>query len=86
MSKQSIDDQAMKDYELGKKIYETKIKPFVDPKQKGKLLVLDIKTEDYVIGQDLGYTTEELLARHPDAILHTVRIGHPAVYKIPRMR
>ena len=86
MSEQSIDDQFMKDYELGKKIYEAKIKPLVDPQEKGKFLVLDITTEEYVVGRDLGYTTRELLDRHPDAVLHTVRIGHPSVYKIPRMR
>ena len=86
MPKRRIDDQMMKDYERGKKLYETKIKPLVDPQEKGKLLVLDIKTEDYVIGRDLGYITKELLDLHPDAILHTVRIGHPTVYKIPRLR
>ena len=86
MPKQPINDQMMKDYERGQKLYETKIKPLVDPQEKGKLLVLDITTEDYVIGRDLGYITRELLDLHPDAITHTVRIGYPGVYKIPRLR
>lgn len=86
MSKQPIDDQMMKDHERGKELYETKIKPLVDPQEKGKLLVLDITTQDYVIGRDLGYITQELRQRRPDAIIHTVRIGYPTVYKIPRMR
>ena len=82
MSKRPIDDQMMKDYERGKELYETKIKPLVDPQEKGKLLVLDIKTEDYVIGRDLGYITQELRQRRPDAIIHTVRIGYPTVYHL----
>ena len=82
MTKHPIDDQMMKDYERGKKLYETKIKPLVDPQEKGKLLVLDIKTEDYVIGRDLGYITQELRQLRPDAIIHTVRIGYPAVYHL----
>jgi len=82
ISKQSIDEQAMKDYAKGKEIYETKIKPLVDPQEKGKFLVLDIKTEDYVIGSDLGYATQDLLDRYPDAVIHTVRIGHPAVFRL----
>ena len=86
MSKPTIDDQTMKDYKRGKRLYETKIKHLVEPQEKGKFLVLDITTEEYVVGRDLGYTTRELLDRHPDAVLHTVRIGHPSVYKIPRMR
>ena len=86
MSKPTIDDQTMKDYKRGKVLYETKIKHLVDPQENGKFLVLDITTEEYVVGRDLGYTTRELLDRHPDAVLHTVRIGHPSVYKIPRMQ
>ena len=82
MSKQPIDDQAKKDYAKGKEIYETKIKPLVDPQEKGKFLVLDINTEDYAIGSDLGYTTKELRDRRPDAVIHTVRIGYPAVYRL----
>ena len=82
MSKRPTDDQMMKDYVRGKELYETKIKPLVDPQEKGKLLVLDITTEDYVIGRDLGYITQELRQRRPDAIIHTVRIGYPAVYHL----
>ena len=36
----------MKDYELGKRLYETKIQPLVGLQEKGKLLVLDITTGD----------------------------------------
>lgn len=86
MSSPTIDDEARKNYATGKEIYETKIKHLVDPKEKGKFLVLDITTEDYVIGGDFGYTTHKLRERHPDAIIHTVRIGHPAVYRLQSPR
>lgn len=74
--------EARKQYETGKELYETKIKHLVDPQEKGKYLVLDITTEDYVVGSDLGYTTRDLLDLHPDAVIHTVRIGYPAVYRL----
>lgn len=86
MTNPRISEEAQRNYEKGKEIYETKIKHLVDPQEKGKFLVLDITTEEYVIGPDLGYATQELRERCPDAILHTVRIGYSAVYKIPRMR
>ncbi len=82
MSSPTMDDEARKNYAKGKEIYETKIKPLVDPREKGKFLVLDIKTGDYVIGSDLGYATQDLLDRYPDAVIHTVRIGHPAVFRL----
>ena len=82
MSKPTIDDQSMNDYKRGKRLYEMKIKHLVDPQEKGKFLVLDITTEEYVIGPDLGYATQELRERCPDAVIHTVRIGYPAVYRL----
>lgn len=74
------------DYEkrkaLGKRIYETKIKRLVEPQEKGKFAVIDLTTEDYAIGRDLGYTTQELLDRRPEAVLHSVKIGHEAVVRL----
>ena len=67
---------------LGKEIYETRIRHLVEPHEHGKYVVLDIATGDYVMGPDLGYTTQELRTRRPDAILYTVRIGHPAVFRL----
>jgi len=82
MTNPAISEEAYRNYEKGKEIYEMKIKPLVDPQEKGKFLVLDITTEDYAIGRDLGYTTQELRERRPDAVIHTVRIGYPAVYRL----
>ena len=72
--------------ELGWKIYNEKIKDLVEPQETGKLLVIDVTTEDYVVGRSLGCVTQELLDRRPDAIVYTIRIGHPAVYRLPGMR
>ena len=74
------------DYEkrkaLGKRIYETNIKHLVEPQEKGKFVVIDLTTEDYTIGRDLGYTTQELRNRRPDAMTHTIRVGHKAVFHL----
>ena len=67
------------DYEkrkaLGQRIYETKTKRLVEPQEKGKFVVIDLTTEDYAIGRDWGYTTQELLDRRPEAVLHSVKIA-----------
>ena len=67
---------------LGQEIYETRIRHLVEPGGQGKYVVLDIATGDYAIGTDVGYTTQELRTRRPDAILYTVRIGYPSVYHL----
>ena len=72
--------------ELGWKIYNTKIKHLVEPQEKGKFLVIDVTTGDYIIGPDLGYATQELLDNRPDAAIYTIRVGYPTVFRIPRVR
>ncbi len=72
--------------ELGWEIYNTKIKHLVEPQEKGKFLVIDVTTGDYAVNRDLILAEDELEARQPDGIVYTIRIGYPAVFKIPRMR
>ena len=76
-------DRAEKQIAMGKEIYETRIRHLVEPQENGKYLVLDITTGDYAIHAfSLGLATEQLLAKQPDAVLHSVRIGHKAVARI----
>ena len=72
--------------ELGWKIYNEKIKHLVEPQEKGKFLVIDVMTGDYAVNSDLILAEDELEVRRPNGIVYTIRIGYPAVFKIPRMR
>ena len=66
----------------GKEMYEARIRSLVEPQEMGKFLALDVTTGDYEIHPNsLGIASEQLLARHPEAIIHSVRIGHPTVYQ-----
>ena len=65
----------------GKELYQTKIRHLVEPQEKGKFLALDVATGDYAFAQSLGVATQELLERKPEAIIHSVRIGYPTVYR-----
>ena len=80
MTAKMMDDAERK--AAGKAIYETRIRPLVEPQEKGKYLVLDIATGDYAIHPyRLGQATADLLARRPDAVVYSVRIGYPTVYR-----
>ncbi len=72
--------------ELGWNIYNAKIKHLVEPQEKGKFLVIDVMTGDYAINRDLIAAEDELEERQPDGVIYTIRIGYPAVFKIPRIR
>ena len=84
MTTQDIDFEKRR--ELGWKIYNTKIKHLVEPQEKGKFLVIDVMTGDYAVNSDLILAEDELEVRRPNGIVYTIRIGYPAVFKIPRMR
>ena len=72
--------------ELGWKIYNEKIKSLVEPQEKGKFLVIDVLTGDYAVNSDLILAEDELESRRPAGAVYTMRIGYPAVFKIPRVR
>lgn len=48
----------------------------------GKVIVIDLTTEDYEIDQDLILAHQRLRDRHPEAIAWTERIGYDAVYAV----
>ena len=60
-----IIERMMKDKQRAQEIYDVKIKPVVEPQHKGKLLVLDITTEDYIVGRDVDSMEKELRCRPP---------------------
>ena len=66
----------------GEEIYQQQIRDKVDPKHKGKFLVLDVETGDYEIDAEDLVATDRLLAKHPNAIIYGVRVGFPAAYGI----
>ena len=72
--------------ELGWEIYNTKIKQLVEPQEKGKFLVVDVTTGDYAVNRDLIAAEDELAARRPDGVIYTIRIGHPAPFRLPSMK
>ena len=68
--------------EIGKAIYDDKIKDTLGPEHKGKVVVIDIKSGDYEIGDDDMEATERLLERRTDADTWAKRVGCPALYEI----
>ena len=67
-------------------IYETELLPKLLPTAKGKILVQDLQSGDYALGDDLLETDARLRARHPDTYCYAFRIGYPAVGRMGRRR
>lgn len=66
----------------GEAIYQNQIRSQVEAGNKGKFVVIDIKTGDYEIDTEDVQASLRLLARRPDAVIYGLRIGHRAAYKL----
>lgn len=66
----------------GNDIYQHQIRHLVTPEQKGKFLVLDIESGDYVIDADDLCAEETLRARRPTGIFFELRIGYQSTYTL----
>jgi predicted site-specific integrase-resolvase len=65
---------------LGQAIYRDQIKELVKHTEKGKLVIIDVKSGDYEIDEDDITAVLRLRERKPDAITYAVRVGYRAVY------
>ena len=64
----------------GRALYEQKIRALVDtPENRGKVIVIDIDTADYVIDHEHLAAVDRARAKKPDAILYATRIGFGAM-------
>lgn len=51
--------------QLGLAIYETKLKPLLEPQEDGKFVAIHVDTEDYAVASSSGRAMRALLQRHP---------------------
>ena len=67
----------------GQEIYEQKLRRLVEsPENIGKLISIDVDSEDFAISDDLLKSGAMVRERHPEARLYGARIGYNAVYGI----
>jgi hypothetical protein len=66
----------------GDAIYEEKVAPALRPKDKGKLVAIDIDSGDYEIAADELKACDRLRERRPEAQIWLKRVGFPYVHRI----
>ena len=66
----------------GKDIYDRTLRHKIEATNKGKFLVIDVKSGDYEIAEEDIDASDRLLARRPDAVVFGLRIGYSAAYSL----
>jgi hypothetical protein len=52
----------------GTELYEQQLRPYVEtPENIGKIISIDVETDDYAIADDLIVAGDRVRTRHPDA-------------------
>ena len=65
----------------GREIYERPLRPALETAEnRGKIIIIDVKSGDYEIAEEGLTAGRRLQARHPDAAMLCLRIGYNAVY------
>jgi len=82
MLKQQSHYSAEETARRGDEVYEQRVRPLVEQSNQGKVVAVDIKTGDYALADDALAACDQLLARHPNAEIWCVRVGHRALHRI----
>ncbi len=70
--------------EIGRAVYNQKIKDDLGPEFKGKIVAIDIYSGDYEISNNDLEAVTRLMERRPDAYMWMERVGYPTVHFINR--
>ncbi len=65
----------------GDQMYETQVRPQVEPDNYGKIVAIDIDTGAFEVADQILTATDRLFKRLPNAQPWIVRIGHRAVHR-----
>jgi hypothetical protein len=68
----------------GQALYEERLRAKVDPRDRGKFLVLDIETGEHELDVDELAALRRAKRKNADAVLYILRIGYPVAYRIGR--
>ena len=65
----------------GQAIYGKRVRPQVEAGNTGRVVAIDVETEEFEVADDPIAASDRLFARCPDAQPWLVRIGHRALHR-----
>jgi hypothetical protein len=66
----------------GTEIYERQVRPKVEAGNRGRIVAIDIDSDDFELADDTLTASTKLLERRQDAQIWCVRIGYKAVRQL----
>ena len=66
--------------EVGRQIYEERLRPRLEPRYVGKIVAIDAESGNYFLGNTLHEAIQAGRKKYPDKVFYCVKVGFPAVY------
>ena len=66
----------------GRQMYDARLRAQLETTHPGEFLILNVHTGEYEVDRDDVAASRRARLRFPDALLLTIRIGHPAAFRI----
>lgn len=66
--------------EVAQQLYDEKLRPQLEPRYDGKIVVIDAESGDYFMGETLHEANEKARKKYPDNVFYAIKVGYPAVY------
>ena len=66
----------------GEKLYKSLIKKKFESKNKGKIIVFELKNKEYFLGKTPIEALKKARVKYPNKIFYTKRIGYDSVYEV----
>lgn len=73
----SVDPNAIA--ERGRALYAEKLRAFLEPKETGRYVVLNVETGEFELGDDAITPSERMKQRYPGTLFYALRVGYPAM-------
>jgi hypothetical protein len=61
--------------ERGRRIYEERLKPELEPDHKGEIVAIEVESGDYFLGAREIEAYEKAVAKHPGKLFAFLRVG-----------
>ena len=66
----------------GDEIYARVVKPQVEPAERGRVVAIDVFSEEFEVGDNALAASQRLTSRVPDAEIWVVRVGDRVLHRI----
>lgn len=69
----------------GDEVYQ-RLKPQLERQHEGKVIAIEPESGEYFLGADVLGALQKAEKRFPQKIFHILRVGYPAVWRVPFSR